>query len=451
MSKHVSHTVGLDIGTSRVTCIIGEPGEGGLIDIVGIGETEARGLRKGVVVDPESVVESITRAVEEAERMSGLEAEEVAINLSGSHIMSFNGQAIVAVSGRERELHYENGHGNGGGRRAGHNNHAPIIVAGRDREITQDDVRRAIESASAIQLPAGREIVDRLPQEFIVDDQDGINDPVGMIGARLAVKVHIVTSPITARQNVINGVNRSGLMVGEMVLEQLAAAEATLTDDDKEFGAALVDIGAETTGLVIYQRGAVQHTAVFALGGSHFTNDIAFGLRTPIPEAEKIKRAAGCAASLCLSEGQRGELIEVPSVGGRPPRQLSRQILCDILQPRAEEVLSQVADEIRESGWEGQLSSGIVLTGGGALLNGMVEVAEQVFDAAVRVGYPERDRFGGLIEDIQGPSWAAATGLCLMAQRAKTAEMRASATRVPQAGGLGALVSKFRHRFGSIF
>ncbi|MCA1591575.1 MAG: cell division protein FtsA [Acidobacteria bacterium] len=446
MAKHVSHTVGLDIGTSRVTCIIGEPGDGGLIDIVGIGEAEARGLRKGVVVDPESAVEAITRAVEEAERMSGLEAEEVAINLSGSHIMSFNGQAIVAVSGREREVHLDNG--NGHGRRSAH---AHMAVAGRDREITADDVRRAIESASAIQLPAGREIVDRLPQEFIVDDQDGINDPVGMIGARLAVKVHIVTSPITARQNVINGVNRAGLMVGEMVLEQLAAAEATLTDDDKEFGAALVDIGAETTGLIIYQRGAVQHTAVFALGGSHFTNDIAFGLRTPIPEAEKIKRIAGCASGLCLSEMERGELIDVPSVGGRPPRQLSRQILCDILQPRAEEVLSHVADEIRESGWEGQLSSGVVLTGGGARLHGMVEIAEQVFDAPVRVGYPERDRFGGLVEDIQSPAWAAASGLCLMAQRVKSAEMRASASRGAQAGGLGALVSKFRNRFGGIF
>ncbi|MGB8508963.1 MAG: cell division protein FtsA [Pyrinomonadaceae bacterium] len=454
MPKHVSHTVGLDIGTSRVTCIIGEPGDGGLIDIVGIGESEARGLRKGVVVDPESAVEAITRAVEEAERMSGLEAEEVAINLSGSHIMSFNGQAIVAVSGREREPHLDNngnGHGNGHGRRSSYGNHVHMAVAGRDREITPADVRRAIESASAIQLPAGREIVDRLPQEFIVDDQDGINDPVGMIGARLAVKVHIVTSPITARQNVINGVNRAGLMVGEMVLEQLAAAEATLTDDDKEFGAALVDIGAETTGLVIYQRGAVQHTAVFALGGSHFTNDIAFGLRTPIPEAEKIKRHAGCASGHCLSESERGELIEVPSVGGRPPRQLSRQILCDILQPRAEEVLSHVADEIRESGWEGQLSSGVVLTGGGARLHGMVEIAEQVFDAPVRVGYPERDRFGGLVEDIQSPAWAAAAGLCLMAQRAKSAEMRASAARGAQTGGIGALVSKFRNRFGSIF
>jgi cell division protein FtsA len=448
MAKNATHTVGLDVGTSRITCIIGEPGEGGHVEVVGIGESESKGLRKGVVVDPEAAVESITRAVEEAERMSGLEAEEVGINLSGSHIMSFNGQAIVAVSGREREAAHENGHRNGG-RQNGYGSH--VIVAGRDREITQDDVRRAIESASAIQLAAGREIVDRLPQEFIVDDQDGINDPVGMIGARLAVKVHIVTSPVTARQNVINAVNRAGLVVGEMVLEQLAAAEATLTDDDKEFGAALVDIGAETTGLVIYQRGAVQHTAVFALGGSHFTNDIAFGLRTPIPEAEKIKRGVGCACALSLSESERGELVDVPSVGGRPPRQLSRQILCDILQPRAEEVLSHVADEIREAGWEGQLSSGVVLTGGGALLDGMVEIAEQVFDAPVRLGYPERDRFGGLVEDIQSPAWAAASGLCLMAQRAKSAEMRASLARANATGGLGALVSKFRNRFGGIF
>ncbi|HZI19160.1 MAG TPA: cell division protein FtsA [Pyrinomonadaceae bacterium] len=447
MVKHATHTVGLDIGTSRVTCVIGEAGDNNSLDVVGVGEAEARGLRKGVVVDPEAAVEAITRAVEEAERMSGLEAEEVTVNLSGSHIMSFNGQAVVAVSGRERDP------GHDAVRRAnfGGNGHSPFTVAGRDREITQDDVRRAVESASAIQLPAGREIVDRLPQEFVVDDQDGISDPVGMIGARLAVKVHLVTSPVTARQNAINAVNRAGLVVSEMVLEQLAAAEAALTDDDKEFGSALVDIGAETTGLIIFQRGAVQHTAVFALGGSHFTNDIAFGLRTPVPEAEKIKRAVGCACSTALSEFERGELVDVPSVGGRPPRQLSRQILCDILQPRAEEVLSHIADEIREAGWEGQLSSGVVLTGGGARLGGMVEIAEQVFDAPVRLGYPERDRFGGLVEDIQSPAWAAAAGLCLVAQRARSAELRHTAAQREGAGAFGALVSKFRNRFGSIF
>src|SRR5438105_15432152 len=443
MAKQASHTVGLDIGTSRITCIIGEPGDGGMVDIVGIGESEARGLRKGVVVDPEAAVESITRAVEEAERMSGLETEEVAINLSGSHIMSFNGQAIVAVSGREREGSHENGHG----RRSSFGGHAHVVVAGRDREITQDDVRRAIESASAIQLPAGREIVDRLPQEFIVDDQDGINDPVGMIGARLAVKVHFVTSPVTARHNVINAVNRAGLVVGEMVLEQLAAAEASLTDDDKEFGAALVDVGAETTGLIIYQRGAVQHTAVFALGGSHFTNDIAFGLRTPIPEADKIKRAVGCACSTALNEMERSELVEVPSVGGRAPRQLSRQILCDILQPRAEEVLLHVADEIKDAGWERQLSSGVVLAGGGALLRCLTEIAEQVFDAPVRLGFPERDRFGGLVEDIQSPAWAAAAGLSLVAHKAQAIEARAGMNRRGSSAKLTHFVSLFKNRF----
>lgn len=419
MARRGTHTTGLSIGTSRVTCIVGEPGEGGALEIVGVGSAEARGLRKGVIVNPENAVEAIRHAVEAAERMSGLEAEEVTINLAGSHIMGFNGQAIVAVSGR-------------------------------DREITHEDVRRAVDSACAIQLPAGREIVDRLPQEFIVDDQDGINDPVGMIGARLAVKVHIVTSPVTARQNAINAVNRAGLVVSDMVLDQLASAEASLTDEDKEFGSALVDIGAETTGLVIYQRGAVQHTAVFALGGAHFTNDIAFGLRTPIPEAERIKRTVGFSSSMSLSEAERGELVEVPSVGGRPPRQLSRQILCDILQPRAEEVLMHVADEIRESGWERQLSSGVVLTGGGALLGGMVEIAEQVFDAPVRIGYPERDRFAGLIEDVQSPSWTAAAGLALVAQRAQALELRAAGRR-GTTGSLGAFVSKFRDRFSSIF
>jgi cell division protein FtsA len=301
-------------------------------------------------------------------------------------------------------------------------------------------------------LPAGREIVDRLPQEFIVDDQDGINDPVGMTGARLAVKVHIVTSPVTARQNAINAVNRAGLIVADMVLEQLASAEATLTEDDKEYGAALVDIGAETTSLCIYQRGAVQHTAVSPLGGSHFTNDIAFGLRTPIPEAERIKRSLGCASSASLSDAQRGEMVEVPSVGGRAPRQLSRQILCDILQPRAEEVLMQISDEIRDSGWNRQLSSGVVLTGGGALLDGMVEIAEQVFDAPVRIGYPEPDRFGGLVEDVKSPMWAAAAGLALVSQRAHALEQRAGTAKRGNTGRLTHFMSKFRGRFsGSIF
>lgn len=422
MAKRAAHTVGLDLGTSKVSCIVLEPGDSGLLEVIGIGQADARGLRKGVVVNPDAAVESIKRAVEEAERMSGLAAEEVMLNLAGSHIKGQNGQAVVAISG-----------------------------SGRDREITAEDVQRAIDSACAIQLPAGREIVDRLPQEFTVDDQDGINDPIGMLGARLAVKVHIVTSPVTARQNAINAVNRAGLIVTDMVLDQLASAEATISDEDKEFGSALVDIGAETTGLIIFQRGSVQHTAVFPLGGSHFTNDIAFGLRTPIPEAERIKRNSGSVSSGALTEMARGELIEVPSVGGRPPRQISKQILCDILQPRAEEVLMHVAAEIKDSGWERQLSSGVILTGGGALIEGMSDIAEQVFDAPVRLGYPERDRFAGLIEDIQSPEWTTAAGLALVGHRAQGHEMRSGTQKRGSNGRLAGLISRIRNRSSSIF
>lgn len=422
MAKRAAHTVGLDLGTSKVSCIVLEPGETGLLEVIGIGQADARGLRKGVVVNPDAAVDSIKKAVEEAERMSGLAAEEVMLNLAGSHIKGQNGQAVVAISG-----------------------------SGRDREITAEDVQRAIDSACAIQLPAGREIVDRLPQEFTVDDQDGINDPIGMLGARMAVKVHIVTSPVTARQNAINAVNRAGLMVADMVLDQLASAEATISDEDKEFGSALVDIGAETTGLIIYQRGSVQHTAVFPVGGSHFTNDIAFGLRTPIPEAERIKRTSGSVSSGSLSEMARGELIEVPSVGGRPPRQISKQILCDILQPRAEEVLMHVAAEIKDAGWERQLSSGVILTGGGALVGGMTDIAEQVFDAPVRIGYPERDRFGGLVEDIQSPEWTAAAGLALVGQRTNPIDTRAGLNKSNPAGRLSNLISRIKNRSSSIF
>lgn len=418
MPRRGEHVVGLDVGTSRVRCVIGEPNDAGLLEVAGIGESEVRGLRKGVVVNPDLAVEGIKKAVEDAERMSGLEVSEVMLNLSGAHIQGLNGQAIVAISGR-------------------------------DREITAEDAQRAIESACAVQLPAGREIVDRLAQEFIVDDQDGINDPIGMIGARMEVKVHIITSPITSRQNAINAVNRAGMVVGDMVLEQIAAAEAALTEDDKEFGCALVNIGAETTGLVIYQRGAVQHTAVFPVGGAHFTNDIAFGLRTPVPEAERIKRAFGCAYAPALPDDARAELVEVPSVGGRAPRHLSRQILCDILQPRAEEVLLQVADDLRENKWDRLLSSGVVLTGGGSLLLGVDEIAEQVFEAPVRLGLPVSERLTGLTQNLQQADWATVVGLALLAQRPVGSDAH-GAQRRPASGRLSVLVAKLRHRFGGI-
>jgi cell division protein FtsA len=379
MAKRSSHIVGLDIGTTNVRAVIAELLDGRL-EVAGIGEAESKGLRKGVIVNPEAAVEAIKRAVEAAERMSGLAAHEAYVALAGSHIKGYNSQGVIAVSSRHRE-------------------------------IAREDIQRVIDAACALSIPSGREVADVLPQEYTVDEQDGIGDPLGMLGSRLAVSVHIVTSPIAAKQNIITSVNRAGLTVADLMLAQLAAGEAVLTDEDREFGAALVDIGGETTNLAIYQRGAVWHTAVIPVGGSHFTNDIAFGLRTPIPEAERIKRESGCASRQLMTSGLAAEMIEVPSVGGRAPRTLSRQILCDILEPRAEEILTQVQEEIRQAGFERQLSSGIVLTGAGALLPGMVEVAEQVFDAPVRVGGPYD--VGGPADEVMRPGYATAVGLAL--------------------------------------
>ncbi len=381
--KYSNHIVGLDIGTTNVRAIFAEPLDGKL-EVVGIGEAESKGLRKGVIVNPDAAVESIKRAIELAERTSGLHAEDAHVALGGSHIKGHNSQGVIAVSSRHRE-------------------------------ITREDVQRVIDGACAMSLPSGREIADVLPQEYTVDDQDGIGDPLGMLGSRLAVSVRIITSPIAAKQNIITSVNRAGLMVADMLLAPLAAAEAVLNDEDREFGTALVDIGGETTNLAIYQRGSIWHTAVFPIGGNHFTNDIAFGLRTPIPEAERIKREFGCTYRQLLDQNSAAEMIEVPSVGGREPRLLSRDILCGILEPRAEELLTQVQDEIRASGFDRQLSSGIILTGGGSLLTGMVEVAEQIFDAPVRCAGAHD--VGSPFDEISTPGYATAVGLALYALR----------------------------------
>jgi cell division protein FtsA len=383
MVKTTSPIVGLDIGTSRIRVVMAEIVDGG-IEIIGIGEAESKGLRKGVISRPELAVDSIKRAVDAAERMSGLTVGNVYVGLAGAHIK-------------------------------GENNQGRIAITGRNREIGREDIKRVIETACAIPLPAGREVADVLPQEYTVDDQEGIDDPIGMLGSRLAVSVHIVTSPIAAKQNVITCVNRAGFHVADVYLSHLAAAEAVLTDDDREYGSAVVNIGAETTSLAIYQRGAVWHTAVFPVGGSHFTNDIAVGLRTSIPEAERIKRDDGCASRTLLTPELAVEMIDVPSLGGRPPRVVSRQILCDILEPRAEEVLSHVQEEIRQAGFDRQLSSGIVLTGGGSLLAGMLEIAEQVFNAPVRLGSPEG--LVGLGRDLAQPVYSAVVGLAAYGAR----------------------------------
>ena len=383
------HAIGLDVGTSRVRCVVGEPSENGKMNIVGIGAAESRGLRRGIVTGAEAVSEAVKKAVGEAERVSGLDIQSAVVNLSGEHFRGENKNGVVAV-------------------------------AGAGREITEEDVERAIESASAMQLPSGWEIINRLPQEFIIDGQDGITEPVGMIGARLESLVHIVIGPSAGRQNLDKAVRRAGLQVERMMLEPLAAAESTLTDDDKEYGCALVNIGAEITSLMIFGRGAVQHTAVFPFGGLHFTKDIAVGLRVSIQEANKIKHHYGCVGSFMMDDDEKQEIIEIMPVGRTETRGLSKEILCDIMQPRAIELLQHIAHET--VGTQAQISSGVILTGGGAMARGMVEIAEQVFDAPTRLGYLEREYFGGLAAEVQNPEWAVACGLALSSMRSQIRE-----------------------------
>ncbi len=389
MINHSIQAVGLDIGTSRVRCVIGEAGDDGKMVIVGFGQAESRGLRRGIVTTTNAVIESIKKAVDEAERMSGLEAQMATVNLSGEHLRGENKSGVVAV-------------------------------AGAGREITTEDVERAIDSASAIQLPAGWEIADRLPQEFIIDGQDGIIEPIGMRGSRLEALVHIVTSPSAGGQNIIKAVHDSGLEIEEMMLEPLAAATSTLSDEDREYGCALVNIGAEITSLMIFGRGAVQHTAVFPFGGMHFTKDIATGLRVSIPQAEQLKRKMGCIAGYLMDEEEKQQIIEITPVGRSETRQLTKEILCDILQPRGIELLQHIAQEVASA--TSQISSGVILTGGTSTIRGMVEVAEQVFDAPTRVGFPQKRLFGGLLDELESPEWTVATGLALSSMRSQIRE-----------------------------
>ena len=381
MARREQYVVGLDVGTSTVVCVVGESLEDGSVNVVGIGVSESRGIKRGVVVNLEAAVDSIKKAIEEAELMAGIEIDLVHLALSGPHIKGFNSRGVVAV-------------------------------AGKNREVTRDDVRRAIDAAKAVALPTGREILHVLPQDFVVDEQDGIGAPEGMTGARLEVNVHVVTGAVSSTQNIVACVNRAGVQVVDTVIEQLAAAEAVLTPDEKELGVALVDIGGGTVDLAIYERGHLWHTAVVAVGGDHFTSDIAVGLRTPIPDAEKVKRKSGCALSSMVDEDAT---IEVASVGGRKPRLMARRILSEILQPRAEEIFHLVWDEIRRAGYEKSLNSGIVLTGGGAILEGMPEIAEQIFDLPIRRGAPSG--IGGLADHVSSPAFATSVGLAMYAQR----------------------------------
>ena len=412
MARREEYLVGLDVGTSKIAAIVGEAREHDeSVDIIGIGLADAQGIRRGAVVNLEAAAESIKKAVEEAELTAGVEIDTVHLGLSGAHVKAFNSRGVVAV-------------------------------AGKNREIAREDVRRAIDAAKAVALPNGREIVHVLPQDFVVDEQDGIGAPVGMTGARLEVNVHVVTGSTSTTQNVVSCVNRAGVAVIDTVLEQLAASESVLTPDEKELGVALVDIGGGTTDFAIFEKGSLWHTGVVTLGGGHFTNDIAVGLRTPIPEAEKTKRRSGCAlASLVDDE----ETVEVASVGGRQPRVMSRQILAEVLQPRAEEIFHQLWDEVRRAGYERSLHSGIVLTGGASILDGMPEIADQIFDLPIRRGCPVG--VGGLTDHVNSPAFATAVGLVLYARRNQMIEHE----RLLGAGALGRVAGRLRGLFKEFF
>ncbi len=364
--------VGLDIGTTKICAIVGNVTEDG-VDIVGIGTSPSRGLRKGVVINIETTVASIKKAVEEAELMAGCEIKSVYAGIAGGHIKGFNSQGVIAI---------------------------------KNREVTSDDVRRVIDAAKAIAIPMDREVIHILPQEFIIDDQDGIREPLGMSGVRLEAKVHIVTGAVASAQNIIKSCNRAGLDVADIVLEQLASSEAVISAEEKEIGVALVDIGGGTTDIAIFVDGAIKHTSVLSLGGNHLTNDIAVGLRTPMTEAEKIKQKYGCCFSTLVG---KDETIEVPSVGGRKPRVLSRQLLAEILEPRMEEIFTLVNREIVKSGYEDRIASGVVLTGGTSILEGTPELAEQVFNLPVRRGLPQN--LGGLVDVVSSPVYATGAGL----------------------------------------
>ena len=380
MGKKEPVVVGLDIGTTKICTVVGEMVDD-QVNIIGLGTYPSKGLRKGVVINIESTVQSIKKAVEEAELMAGCEITSVYAGIAGGHIKGINSHGVIAV---------------------------------KNREITASDVKRVIDAASAVAIPMDREVIHIIPQEFIVDDQDGIRDPVGMSGVRLEGRVHIVTGAITSAQNIIKCANRAGLDVDDIVLEQLGSSDAVLTPEEKDLGVAIIDIGGGTTDLIIFASGSIKHTAVVSLAGSHITSDISMGLRTPLEEAEKIKIRYGC----CLaSMVRKDETIEVPSVGGRKPRVLSRQTLAEIIEPRVEEILTLVQNEVSRTGFGNLIASGIILTGGSTILEGMPELAEQIFNLPVRRGTPTG--IGGLVDMVNSPMYATGVGLVLYGSRNK--------------------------------
>jgi cell division protein FtsA len=408
VGKKDSLVVGLDIGTTKICTVVGEMSDGE-VNIIGLGTFPSKGLRKGVVINIESTVHSIKKAVEEAELMAGYHLTSVYAGIAGGHIKGINSHGVIAV---------------------------------KNREIGQNDVKRVIDAASAIAIPMDREVIHIIPQEFIVDEQDGIRDPVGISGIRLEGRVHIVTGAITSAQNIIKCANRAGLDVNDIVLEQLGSSEAVLMPEEKELGVAIIDLGGGTTDLVIFSNGAIKHTSVVALAGNHITNDISMGLRTPLEEAEKIKKRYGCAL---VSMVQKDETVEVPSVGGRNPRVLSRQTLAEIIEPRVEEILTLVHHEVMKTGYANLIASGIILTGGTAVLEGLPELAEQIFNLPVRRGIPIG--IGGLVDLVHSPIYATGVGLVLYGSKHETQ----SRFKIGEANIFSKVTHRMREWIGEFF
>lgn len=371
---------GLDIGTTKIGVIIAEVEDDSQPKVIGVGTAPSEGLRKGVVVNVEKTVRSIENAVNQAEQMAGVKIDQVYVGIAGDHIRSYNGRGVVAV-------------------------------AGPDNEITEDDVRRVIDAAKAVVMPIDREIIHIIPQEFIVDDQRGIKDPLGMSGIRLETEVHIVTGAVTSAQNICRSVERAGLNVSDLVLEPLASSYSVLSEDEKELGVVVMDMGGGTTDIAMFFEGCIRHTAVVALGGGNVTNDIALCLRTPVDQAEMIKIKYGCALHSLLEDQER--TIEIPGVGGRPARKVAQELLVDIIHPRMEEIFRLAAGEIRKSEFANLMTAGVVITGGAALIKGAVELAEEVFDMPVKLGIPKG--FSGLIDLAKSPIHATGVGLILYA------------------------------------
>lgn len=401
--------VGLDIGTSKIVAIVGEITPDGVLEVVGIGSHPARGMKKGVVVNIESTVQSIQRAIEEAELMAGCQIHSVYAGIAGSHIKSMNSHGIVAI---------------------------------RDREVMRGDMDRVIDAAQAVAIPADQKVLHILPQEYIIDDQEGVKEPLGMSGVRLEAKVHLVTCAANAAQNIEKCVRRCGLNVDDIILEQLASSYAVLTDDEKELGVCMVDIGGGTTDIAVFVDGSIRHTAVIPIAGDQVTNDIAMALRTPTQYAEEIKIKYACALTQLAGPD---ETTKVPSVGDRPPRDLSRQALAEVVEPRYEELFTLIQSELRRSGFEDLVAAGIVLTGGTSKMEGVVELAEEIFHMPVRLAMPQGVE--GLVDIVRNPIYATGVGLLIYGMRQQLDGLSDSRQRT----GVGGLFAKIKSWFKDNF